>query len=158
MFTVTFFFQTKLLNTSFLSTPLTQRPSFIFAKEPNWFPLCPSSWGCLSSFQYTNQNMPPLCSNISPEPTSPHVPPCQPPHPRCSPGNPSPQPSGARSSRPQTLRTLLLSGNTSSTSCVHPALTLSSSSRSFFWDAAPDLPRESESCLSLFMYQCSQLY
>lgn len=68
-----YFSQIKnLLNASLPSTFLTQRPSSFFPNEPaNWLtprtlPLCPSSWGCLSSFKDMNQDMLPLCPKISP--------------------------------------------------------------------------------------------
>lgn len=62
----------SLLNTSLTSTLWTQRPSSFFPQEPAaWLiPLCPSSWGCLSFFQYTNQNTPPFCPKVLPAPAS----------------------------------------------------------------------------------------
>lgn len=52
------------------------------------------------------------------------------------------------------LHTLFLPGNASSHFFCPPARPLASRSRSFLWDAFPDLPRESGS----FLLPCSHLY
>lgn len=134
---------------------LDPKACIFLPQEPaTWLlPLCPSSWGCLSFFPIHKSKH---ASFLPKGPPRTGLHPCWQSHFCCSWWHFLTVVLGCQ---PLTSSISLCTpcsclGTPLPTSFVQPALPRASRSRSFLWDAFPDLPRESGS----FLLPCSHLY